>query len=229
MSIIINPYRFAGGGGGSDPFFANVVAGLHFDGANGSSTFTDIKGSTWTRADSGTEIDTAQSKFGGASLINTRYIETPDASFANFGSGDFTIDFWLRFNVLTGFQSCYSRGYVGAGGMVVQTGSGDGKFNVYIGGSVICTEASAASAGVWYYYEINRAGSTVRIFRDGTQTASGTSSANINAAAPTEFMGASGGGGINNINGWGDDFRITNGVARNTAGYTPPSSAFPNS
>ena len=72
---------------------------LHFDGADGSSTFTDSGTSpvTWTRTGATVEIDTAQSKFGGASLrgdVND-IIETlvfPDVN----RTGNWTIDFWFR-------------------------------------------------------------------------------------------------------------------------------------
>jgi hypothetical protein len=225
--MLINPYRFGGGGGGgTDPQFANVLAGLHLDGANGSSTFTDIKGNTWTRADSGTVIDTSASKFGGASLNVTQYISTPNASFANFGTGDFTLDGWINFSNVAGFQTMYSRGYVAGGGLVIQTGSGNGAFIVYMGGGVVCSEASGVTAGAWHYYKVGRNGTTVTIERDGVQTASGTSSVNLNDTSQIELFGATGGSGTTPIIGHADDWRITNAWRSSSA---VPTSAFPNS
>ncbi|MGE3298622.1 MAG: phage tail protein, partial [Porticoccaceae bacterium] len=55
-------------GAGEDPYWNNVVALLHMDGTNGSTTFTDQKGHTFT-ATGNAQISTAQSKFGGASAL----------------------------------------------------------------------------------------------------------------------------------------------------------------
>jgi hypothetical protein len=222
--MIINPYAY-GSGAATDPQFANVRAGLHLDGTNGSSTFTDIKGSTWTRNDAGTFIDTSLSKFGGASLLVTSYISTPNASFANFGTGDFTLDGWLNFSSIGGFATLYSRGYTAAGGLVIQTGSGNGRFVVYMSGAVVCTESTAVTTGGWHYYKIGRNGTAVTIERDGVQTASGTSSTNLNAAAAIELFSASG-GSAGPTTGHADDWRITNAWR---AGSTVPTAAFPNS
>ena len=50
------------------------------------------------------QIDTAQSKFGGASGLfdgTGDYLSSADSADWAFGSGDFTIDFWLRFATVT--------------------------------------------------------------------------------------------------------------------------------
>ena len=67
MSSFLNPYRFAAAAGG-DPDWANVVLLLHLDGTDGSTTITDVKGNTCTTINTAA-ISTAQSKFGGASLL----------------------------------------------------------------------------------------------------------------------------------------------------------------
>jgi hypothetical protein len=51
------------------------------------------------------QITTGQSKFGGASGLfhgSGDYLSTTDSDDWTFGSGDFTIDFWVRFNALPG-------------------------------------------------------------------------------------------------------------------------------
>ena len=53
---------------------------LHFNGSDGSTTITDESGKTWTAYDNA-QIDTAQSKFGGASMLLDGvgdYIKTTD-------------------------------------------------------------------------------------------------------------------------------------------------------
>ena len=52
---------------------------LHMDGADGSTTFIDESGKTWTRAGNA-QIDTSQYKFGGASGLfdgSGDWVDTP--------------------------------------------------------------------------------------------------------------------------------------------------------
>ena len=73
---------------------------LHFDGADASTTFTDESGKTFT-ARGNAQLDTAQQKFGTASGLfdgTGDYIDTPDHADWFLGTGDFTIDFWVRFS-----------------------------------------------------------------------------------------------------------------------------------
>ncbi len=69
---------------------------LHLNGTNGSTTFTDEMGKTWAANAAGPTISTAQSQFGGASLlVATDGIST--ANHADFSlTADFTIQFWAR-------------------------------------------------------------------------------------------------------------------------------------
>ena len=95
-------HRVMMGVASGDPYFANVVALLHFDGADGSTTFTDVKGHTFTAAGNA-QIDTAQSLFGGASLLldgSGDYIWAADSADWDFGTADFAVELWGRFNAL---------------------------------------------------------------------------------------------------------------------------------
>ena len=84
---------------------------LHMDGSDGSTTFTDESGTTWT-ANGNAQIDTAQSKFGGASGLfdgASDYLQTPYTADHNTGTGDFTIDQWIRFNSVATTQTLFAR------------------------------------------------------------------------------------------------------------------------
>lgn len=84
--------------GGGDPYWANVVSLLHMDGANGSTTFTDQKGKTWT-PNGNVQISTAQSVFGGSSAafdgVNDSLSIASHADFG-FGTGDWTVECFVR-------------------------------------------------------------------------------------------------------------------------------------
>ena len=84
---------------------------LHYDGIDGSTTFTDSTTRHTITAYQQAQIDTAQSKFGGASGLfdgTGDYVAATDnlADF-NFGTDPFTVDFWVRFNTTAAGGTLY--------------------------------------------------------------------------------------------------------------------------
>lgn len=83
----------------TDDLYSAVVASLHMDGANNSTTFTDSRGLlTWTA--SGTaKISTAQSRFGGSSAYfdgtTTAYVVSSINQYANLYNSSFTGEAWI--------------------------------------------------------------------------------------------------------------------------------------
>src|SRR4029077_19618229 len=97
ISVVEEAVAGSGGAGGID---SNTMLLLHCDGADGSTTFTDASQYAHSVSRVGIKVDTGQSKFSGASAQFTKTsneeISSPDSSDWDFGSGDFTIDFWMR-------------------------------------------------------------------------------------------------------------------------------------
>jgi hypothetical protein len=81
------------------------------------------------------------------------------------------------------------------------------------------------TASAWHHVAATRSGNTVRVFLDGTEDASATFS-NGTAASSALVIGAFA-DGTEALNGWMDEIRITKGLARYTANFTPPTEAFP--
>lgn len=224
------------GGGGSgppatDPYFSQRVALLHCDGADLSTAFPDVTGKTWTGT-SPAQLSTTQAKFGPSSLSllsGAGRITTPDHADFHFGTGDFMIEFWYFSAGAFGYQTPLDYGYVAAGSLLLQTGSSDGMLNLYLSGSVVCTESSPWPSSQFNFFEINRVGSTCRIFRNGVQTASGSSSASVGLSAGFNIGGTGSGGGYSS-EGYLDEVRLTKGTAdQHTSGYSVPTAAFPDS
>lgn len=238
MSMIINPYRFSAAGGG-DPYWDNVVSLLHFDGADGSTTIIDEKGLTWTVAGSA-QIDTAQSVFGGASLLksgDSDYLLLPTNAGMNFGTGDFTLEFWHR-RVALGERTLMGSGqasYVATAPVLffnsTYPATTNGALTFVFNSSttqVLDSGVLTPAVGAFAHIAITRQGNTFRMFIDGVMTDSLTSidAVDFSAGAGTYFgrSGWNSGGS----NGHYDEFRATKGVARYTANFIPPTGPFPN-
>lgn len=208
---------------------ANTVLMLHFNGTDGATTFTDSSASGHVVTASGNaQIDTAQSKFGGASALfdgTTDYLTIPDSNDFYFSS-DFTIDFWLRFNATSSFRVLDQAN--GGDQVIFQYVSGTGwYFQVYNGGLVVnASWAWTPSTATWYHVALTKSGSTYDVWINGTKL---TGSNNVDASAVpnvagTPYFFANYLGGAS-LNGWVDEFRISK-VCRWTATFTPPTAEY---
>lgn len=228
--FIINPYALGAAGGGGDPSWGNVVSLLHFNGTDTSTTFTDNSSSTWT-ANGNAQIDTAQSVFGGASGLfdgNGDYIISNTMA-ALAGSDQFTLEFRVRLNSLSGWQILAAQFSGNAMLFNYNHSAHSNKFQFAIGGLQLGSTVTPV-ANTWYAVAATRdAGGTVRLFVDGNLENSGTGTAGVGATPFYIGCIPPYGGGTIALNGWMDEFRFTKGVCRYTASYTPAVAEFPNS
>ena len=223
------------GGGSTWDTYTKLM--LHCDGADGATTFTDEIGKVVT-ANGNCQIDTAQSKFGGASGLfdgTGDYLTVPDhADF--YLSADFTIDFQLRFAAMsTTAKTILVLQMIDADNYMVILGDYDAggvasiEFRVYVVGvlTVQVVKTYAFSNNTWYHISVNRSGGNYFVSVDGV----GTTTAD--ADGPGNYTGVlSIGGGASMplsgvaLNGWIDEFRVSKGIARWTANFTAPTSAY---
>lgn len=226
-------HRVMGGVAGGDPYFSSVVALLHMDGADGSTTFTDVKGHTFT-AVGNAQIDTAQSLFGGASGLfdgSGDYIWAADSADWDFGTGDFEVEFAVRFAALpvNAVMTMISTYADSASGWEIQyrTDVGEGNRLTFGVGDARNNFAWSPSINTWYRVAVSRSGTNLRAFIGGTQIGSTiTNSSNLTSTAQLWVGALNSGGPLQGFNGWLDELRITKGVARHTANYTVDASAF---
>lgn len=224
----------AGGGAAGDPYFSSVVALCHFDGADGSTTFTNVvypsKGETITAGGSA-QVDTAQYQFGGGSLLignaaSTYAISSSHADYA-FGTADFTIEFSLYTSanepdIVFDMRPASTNGAYAA----LSTSSG-GDLYYYVNSSTRITGTSVLSTVTWNKVAISRVGGTTRMFVNGSQVGSSWTDS-TNYLQSRFVLGASSNSlGSDPWTGWIDELRITNGVGRYSSSYTPAGAAFP--
>lgn len=211
---------------------------LHCDGTDGATTVVDEIGNTIT-SEGTAQLDTAQKKFGTASLLldgDSDYLTVPDSEDWNFGTGDFTIDFWIRFSDKTGEQcffemrdadgtpQVYFRKEVD-GNLAFRAIKDGGGDNAYY----ITASAPTINNGTWYHLMLVRSTTTIKIALDGTfLTLTETTAMSTNAVPASNrawYIGSSSTPG-NYINGWIDEFRVSKGIARETSDFTAPTTAY---
>ncbi len=216
---------------------------LHFDGADASTTFTDSSPTPKTfTANGNAQIDTAQSKFGGASGLfdgTGDYISTPHSVDFNLSDKDFTIDGWFRVNAAGGTflglagKMDSAAGANGGRSWSISRNSGNFMYcTVYIDGAELGINATtqftnAVNTG-WHHVAMVRTGDVLKLFIDGVQEGGDLPlSGAINNSASILTVG-----GLSDAlfapvwNGWLDEFRIEIGTARWTSNFTPPAAAF---
>jgi hypothetical protein len=212
---------------------------LHGNGTNGSTTITDSSLTPKTvTAVGNAQISTAQSKFGGASIAFDGagdYATIPAGPSFDYTSTDFTWEAWVRFNNISGIQAIIADANFSTGsgrGLLLRLFSqklGVAGYNNSNSPFVLVGDLTNISINTWYHLAFARSGNNYRVFLNGAQEgATVTNSTNLVYASNTLYLGGwEGFAGLRDFNGYIDDLRITKGVARYTANFTPPTAPFP--
>lgn len=221
---------------GADPFIDSVVFGLHMDGTNGSTTFTDVRGKTVT-ANGNAQLTTTSPKFGTSCATFDGagdYLTIADHDDFDFGSSDITIDFWFKSTQTTSNVGLVGRswagGYTGGWGFQLN-GNNSGPLTLYWAdystGSVFMQGSGTGHRdGNWHHVAWTRSGNVHRLFLDGVQVATTTTSANFGPSTQILAIGTDPYFGGRDFSGQIDDLRITR-ACRWTSAFTPPTEAFP--
>lgn len=236
-----------------DAHFPKVKWLSAFDGSNGATSTSDSSNSNLSLTIQGSsEISTAQSKFGGSSLyVTNSNAEGVYASAAGSTinlTGDFTVEYWwhrvqvtLADNMVlgplygsdsltnpTGYYGLlvgFYYGSVSTSQALLYSSSNGSSWN--IAQNVQMGTGSLGTVGQWVHMALVRSGTTWSYYVDGTRTYTGTlGSATLATPGSYIILGKSWGNSTNNAEGYYDDFRITQGLARYTgASFTVPTTA----
>lgn len=236
-----------------DPYYNYTSLLLPMTGANNSTTFTDASPTPKTVAAGGNaKISTEQSQWGSGSGYfdgSGDYLVVPDSDDLSFGDRDFTVECWIRlpnypplnentgaygyalvskeasltnrewslmlFGTATSLTALVFQGYPNAGNTT--------------GGIVVSCNYSF-SLNTFYHIEVCRRGNLMFFFvGGGLQNPGGTLfNININNGISPLLVGRL----ISplyeyDLKGNIQDLRITRGIARHTADFTPPAAALP--
>jgi len=217
-------------------FDAETKLLLHMDGTDTSTTFTDEIGNTVT-ANGNAQIDTAQSKFGGASALfdgSGDYLSIPDSDDWSFGSEDFTLEMWLRPNSVVR-QMLLSQGTI-AGNTewdIEIDPEAAAPISIVVNESAVTTFLRQTSGDLtlndWNHLAFVRSGSNFFIFVNGISQPI-TSSVGAGTFSFPNFAAPLIVGARNNFtlgySGHMDEVRISKGIARWTSNFTPSSTPY---
>jgi hypothetical protein len=224
----------------NDPNFAFNSLLLHGNGTNGSTVITDSSGSPKTvTAFGNAQISTAQSKFGGASIAFDGAGDSlsagisEDWTFLNDGTA-FTVEAFVRGSVFSGTRVIASTIVNSSSvGIFLSVVSGNPSFRIARGSTgnfALSLDADTVlSVDTWHHLAfVLTAEGLGAVYVNGTLDKSGTASSSLSLLSPSYPLSI-GALPTNNLffNGYIDDLRITKGVARYTANFTPPTAPFP--
>ncbi len=202
---------------------------LHFDDVASGTNFTDSSSYQKSLYPVGSPlVDSAQSRFGAGALRLDwgEAVETAaDAAF-DYGTNDFTMEAWIKFEGHMGQpQYILTSSYGTSNNRVMLWLTGSDKFGFYC--SVSDTQqwridgTTTVQTGQWYHVAGVRHGNTQHLYVNGVEEGSASSYAGAVGTGHAAHVGREDPGHSPLLDGWIDEVRISSGIARWTTNFTP--------
>lgn len=231
-----------------DPNWTSVSMLLHGDGTNGAqnNTFIDSSSNAFTITRNGDATQGAYSPFtatapytasanGGSSYFDGTgdYLSAASNAAFNFGSNNFTVEFWIQTSQTTSNATLINREwgsspYTG-GWTIMLNGSASAAMSIFWADFSTSTAFMVASTtsyrdNAWHHVAWVRNGSSFVLYLDGVSVATATNSTAFgsNIGQLTIANDQTFGAGARVYNGFMSNVRIVNGTAVYTAAFTPP-------
>lgn len=210
-----------------DAQFNYVTMLLHGDGTNGAqnNTFLDSSTNNFTITRNGNTTQGSFSPYGSnwSNFFNgtDATLTFPSSSNFAFGTGSFTIEFWI--NGPLNNDKFILGGRDAIGGMHITTGGSSSTAGVlrYVGTSTIVS-SNVITDNTWHHCAIVRNGSSnITLYVDGVSVGTGTDTNNYAAASGTWYIARNDLGASNFLNGYLSNLRIVKGTAVYTSSFTP--------
>lgn len=211
---------------------------LHGSGLNDSTTVIDSSIIPRAITVVNAKIKTAQYKFAPSSIYfdgDGDYLTVPDSADWSMGTGNFTIDLWVRFTALpVGVGQSFFGQYVDDNNnwsFRIWPDGSDFKlqFPVYSGGTLTLIPVnylwSTIAIDTWYHLAISRSGNDWTTFINGEIVATATDADTIGDYASVANIGRHG-SGAHYLSGYIDELRVSKGIARWTEAFTPPTEPY---
>ena len=172
------------------------------------------------------QISNGAAKWGSTSMYfdgTGDWLLLPSSQQLVLGSGDFTVEFWVNSSSFssTPVYIDFRNTNGSATGLVIYATTG-GAPVVFINSAII-TGSSSMATGSFYHLAVVRYGSTITCYLNGSSIGTATNTTNLTDSKLTVGSAVS---NTNTVTGYIQDLRITKGIARYTANFTPPTAAF---
>ena len=170
---------------------------------------------------------TTQSKYLTSSMYfdgTGDYVQTPISSLLTFGSGDFTVEGWFYTTSTGAYQYIFDGRNGGTDVTYLYLNNGTGLYAGY--GNVNDSSVTTLSLNQWYHFAYVRNGSgtnNITVYIDGTAEWQITNTTDLSST--TRITLGSRYNGADYFGGYISDVRVTKGLARYTANFTPPTAA----
>lgn len=219
----------------ADPYTKLLI---HSDHADGSTDITDATENHTVTVHGATHHEVDQQQFGASSIYfsgTNDFLSIPDHADFEFADGDFTVEMWVRLTTTGVYQYLFNK-YASVGDnrgwtwyitntnklffYATDDGYGGGGHEINVLGTTSLTN------GVWYHLAAVRNGTSFKIYLNGTEEASVTSALSIFDSATALYLNDSDGTGTDAQAMYIDEVRVSKGIARWTANFTPPDNPY---
>ena len=216
----------------ADPY---TVLLLHFDGANGSTSFVDSsQTSKVVTAAGNAQISTADKVFGTGSLLldgTGDWLTIPGHDDFSFGGSDFTVDFRVRSSktALSNTFICPNTAATAPGWWCISGNFvANGDIRVLENSNQrIAASSTSWNNNAWHHVALTRTGNVMRLFLDGSPIGSTyTTSFSYGSTTGGLIIGSRADATTQTVQGNIDELRISN-ISRWSANFTPPTAPYP--
>lgn len=181
------------------------------------------------------QVSTSVVKYGTGSIAfdgTGDYLVPWNASTWAFGTGDWTIECWVYFNSVASTQYVFDTRANATSTSGVALNLSSTAFPVITVNNVtLFTSSTAIAATTWTHVALVKSSGTITLYLNGTKPVTGSGASSTSLTDQYLTIGTSIGNrdatATNHMNGYIDDFRITNGYARYTTNFTAPGGPFP--
>ena len=229
MSGILNLLLGSAAGVIKDAYFNLVTLLLNTTSTNGAqnNTFLDSSTNNFSITRNGNTTQGTFTPFSQTGWSNyfdgSSYLTAPNAAWMNLGTSDFTMECWVYFNAVSATQMFVSNSYnagTGGGGWAFLYRQDNTTLKFTCNSNVSYEKTWSPTSNKWYHVAVSRSGSSLKMFVDGTQIGTtSTSTDNISGASSTLVVGNNLGGTPLPITGYLSNLRINN-TALYTSNFT---------
>jgi hypothetical protein len=171
------------------------------------------------------QLSTNFPKFGTASLYldgTNDSISAETAGGFGFGSNDFTVEFFIRPDEITGKKTIFDLRNGSASDTALNIVSVGASIGVQVGATTAILGNTGLSTGTYYHIALARESTSTKLFINGTQEGSTYSDSNDYGSTKPMVLGAEYDGATGAYKGYIDEFRVEKDVSKYTSNFTAP-------